>query len=209
MAGTLKVGGVTLATHSDATGLVSMDSGLTFPAGTILQSTQIYTSSYLSAGTLSSDTDMYLVNGAKTVMSNTVRHGTGTDVISTNDDYIHTLTAKQSNSIYRMHLTIPVYITNTCRGYMNHVYAHMQYSTSPTSGYTTVIEDTNDGLFYWYQDNRTTYGNSGQDLHRVSGFDDFYSSYPAGTTIYFNVKIRFNRVSTEKFFKCYVEEIAT
>ena len=33
MAGTLKVGGVTLATHSDATAKVSLDSGLTFPAG--------------------------------------------------------------------------------------------------------------------------------------------------------------------------------
>ena len=32
MAGTLKVGGVTLATHSDATAKVSLDSGLTFPA---------------------------------------------------------------------------------------------------------------------------------------------------------------------------------
>lgn len=41
MAGTLKVGGVTLATHSDATGLVSMDSGLTFPAGSVLQVTQV------------------------------------------------------------------------------------------------------------------------------------------------------------------------
>ena len=37
MAGTLKVGGVTLATHSDATAKVSLDSGLTFPAGHVLQ----------------------------------------------------------------------------------------------------------------------------------------------------------------------------
>lgn len=37
MAGTLKVGGVTLATHSDATAKVSLDSGLTFPAGHIVQ----------------------------------------------------------------------------------------------------------------------------------------------------------------------------
>ena len=37
MAGTLKVGGVTLATHSDATAKVSLDSGLTFPAGTIIK----------------------------------------------------------------------------------------------------------------------------------------------------------------------------
>jgi hypothetical protein len=38
MAGTLKVGGVTLATHSDATGLVSMDSSVTFPfpAGAVI-----------------------------------------------------------------------------------------------------------------------------------------------------------------------------
>lgn len=37
MAGTLKVGGVTLATHSDATAKVSLDSGLTFPAGHVIQ----------------------------------------------------------------------------------------------------------------------------------------------------------------------------
>lgn len=191
---------------------VTIDSGVKFPAGHVVQSTQVYTSSYISAGTLTSAVDRYLVNGAKTVMSNTVRHGTGTDIITTSNDYVHTLTAKQSNSIYRMHLTMPVFITNATHGYFAVLTAQMQYSTSPTSGYTTLREsndDENDGLLTWYQDNRSTYGNSGQDLHRVSGFDDFYSSYSAGTTIYFNVRVKFNRSSTEKFFKCYVEEIAT
>jgi len=202
---------------SESGGVVStsnivISNNTTFPAGTILQSTQVYTSSYLSAGTMSSSADMYFVNGAKTVMSNTTRHGTGTDVISTSNDYVHTLTAKQSNSIYRMHLTMPVYITPTTHGYFCTVYAQMQYSTSATSGYTTLREsndDGNEGILFWYQDNRSTYGNSGQDLHRVSGFDDFYSSYSAGTTIYFNVRVKFTRASTERYFKCYVEEIAT
>ena len=190
----------------------TLTNNVAFPAGKVLQSTQVYTSSYISAGTLTSTVDRYLVNGAKTVMSNTVRHGTGTDIITTSNDYVHTLTAKQSNSIYRMHLTMPVYITNATHGYMSVIAAQMQYSTSPTSGYTALREsndDNNEGLLIWYQDNRSTYGNSGQDLHRVSGFDDFYSSYSAGTTIYFNVRIKFDRTSTEQYFKCYVEEIAT
>jgi hypothetical protein len=37
MAGTLKVGGVPIATHSDATAKVTLDSGIVFPAGHILQ----------------------------------------------------------------------------------------------------------------------------------------------------------------------------
>lgn len=191
---------------------ISLGSNATLPAGTILQSTQVYTSSYISAGLMGGSGNRYFVNGAKTVMSNTTRHGTGTDVISTSNDYVHTLTAKQSNSIYRMHLTMPIYITTATHGYFCTVYAQMQYSTSPTSGYTTLRESNDDGsegIFYWYQDNRSTYGNSGQDLNRVGGFDDFYSSYSAGTTIYFNVRVYFSRASTERFFKCYVEEIAT
>ena len=191
---------------------ISLGSNATLPAGTVLQSTQIYNSSYISAGTMGGTFNRYFVNGAKTVMSNTVRHGTGTDVISTSNDYVHTLTAKQSNSIYRMHLTMPVYVSTATHGHFIRLYAQMQYSTSPTSGYTTLRESNDDGeegILYWYQDNRSTYGNSGQDLHRVSGFDDFYSSYSAGTTIYFNVRVYFVRCSTEKFFKCYVEEIAT
>ena len=206
----LKLNNTTVFTETSGT--ASITGNVEFPAGKVVQSTQIYTSSYLSAGTMGSDsTNRYLVNGAKTVMTNTVRHGTGTDIISTNNDYIHTLTAKQSNSIYRLHLTMPIYITTATHGHFCTVFANMQYSTSPTSGYTTLIEDTTggDGIFHWYQDNRSTYGNAGQDLHRVSGFDDFYSSYPAGTTIYFNVKVKFTRASTERFFKCYVEEIAT
>ena len=203
----LKLNNTTVFTESSGT--ASITGNVEFPAGKVLQSTQIYTSSYVTAGMLSSDDFRYLVNGNKTVMSNTVRHGTGTDIIATSNDYVHKLTAKQSNSIYRLHLTMPIYITNTCRGHFNTMYAHMQYSTSPTSGYTTVEEDSNDGIFHWYQDNRSTYGNAGQDLHRVSGFDDFYSSFPVGTTIYFNVKVRMTRVSTERFFKCFVEEIAT
>ena len=211
----LTFAGTTTGTHSGAsTGAHSgsISSSATFPAGTILQSTQVYTSSYLSAGLMGGSGDRYFVNGAKTVMSNTTRHGTGTDVISTSNDYVHTLTAKQSNSIYRMHLTMPVYITTSTHGHFCTVYAQMQYSTSPTSGYTTLREsndDGNEGIIYWYQDNRSTYGTSGQDLHRVSGFDDFYSSYSAGTTIYFNVIVYYSRASTERFFKCYVEEIAT
>ena len=203
----LKLNNTTVFTESSGT--ASITGNVEFPAGKVLQSTQIYTSSYISAGMLSSDDFRYLVNGNKTVMSNTVRHGTGTDIIATSNDYVHKLTAKQSNSIYRLHLSMPIFLNNTCRGHFNTMYAHMQYSTSPTSGYTTVEEDSNDGIFHWYQDNRSTYGNAGQDLHRVSGFDDFYSSFPVGTTIYFNVKVRMTRVSTERFFKCFVEEIAT
>ena len=41
MAGTLKVGGVPLATHSDSTAKVSLDSGLTFPAGHIVHVVQV------------------------------------------------------------------------------------------------------------------------------------------------------------------------
>lgn len=37
MSGSIKVGGVTLATHSDATAKVSLDSELTFPAGHVVQ----------------------------------------------------------------------------------------------------------------------------------------------------------------------------
>ena len=99
----LTFAGTTTGTHSGAsTGAHSgsISSSATFPAGTILQSTQVYTSSYLSAGLMGGSGDRYFVNGAKTVMSNTTRHGTGTDVISTSNDYVHTLTAKQANSIF-------------------------------------------------------------------------------------------------------------
>lgn len=232
MAGQLKIGGNVIATHAGTEGAgtvtldsstltigsnttisgSTMDSSTTFPAGTVLQSTSIYRTSHIASGTIGGTSTKYLVNGAKTVMSSTVRHGTGTDIISTSNDYIHTLTARQSNSIYRMHLTYPVYVNTSTHGYSIYVYAKMQYSTSATSGYTTVAEssdDAEDGLFYWYQDNRSTYGTSGQDLHRITGFEDFFSSYSAGTTIYFNVKVVHSRTATEKYATCYVEEIAT
>ena len=230
MSGTLQVGGITLGTHNSGTGKVDLTnagtadianatitagtvgSSVVLPTGTVLQSTSIYRTSHLASGTIGSTATKYLVNGANTVMSSTVRHGTGTDIISTSNDYIHTLTARQSNSIYRMHLTYPVYVSTSTHGYSIYVYAKMQYSTSATSGYTTVAEssdDPEDGLFYWYQDNRSAYGTSGQDLHRVTGFEDFFSSYAAGTTIYFNVKVVHSRTATEKYATCYVEEIAT
>ena len=43
MAGTLKVGGVPLATHSDTTAKVSLDSNIQFPIGHVLQVKQEYT----------------------------------------------------------------------------------------------------------------------------------------------------------------------
>ena len=184
-------------------------SGVTFPAGTILQSTKIYTSNAFSGPGFGGSYTRYLVNAAKTTMSGTVHHGTGTDLTSSNNDYLHTLTAKQSNSIFRMHLTMPVYTSTSSHGYFSTFDAWMQHSTSADSGFTQVGDGSGDSMITWYQDNRSTYGNAGQDLHRVSGFDDFYSSVSAGTTLYFNAKIIFVRVSIERWSVSYVEEIAT
>ena len=187
----------------------TLGSSVVFPAGKVLQSTKIYTSNSFSGPGFGGTYTRYLVNAAKTTMSGTVHHGTGTDLTSSNDDYLHTLTAKQSNSIFRMHLSFPVYMSTSGHGYFSTFDAWMQHSTSADSGFTQVGDGTSDSMITWYQDNRSTYGTSGQDLHRVTGFDDFYSSVSAGTTLYFNVKIIFARVSVERWSTSYVEEIAT
>ena len=81
MAGILKLGGVPLATHSDSTAKVSLDTNVQFPAGHVIQT----------------------VTKAATV---TATESSGSNTVKSSDFFNKSITAKGNNSIFVIHAFI-------------------------------------------------------------------------------------------------------
>ena len=199
---TLKLGGVSTITESG--GAVSLDSGVIFPAGTVLQSARKVT-----------DSQGFTVAGTETRYisdNNNGFSGSG----ATNDWWIQ-LVAKQDNSRYGMYLWTNAYYTSSnVSGQFAWIRYWMQYDTNSTGISNIVTGGGNAGtsggyphLCSDYEDARNVNGISGQTLRRISGYNEFTSSYSAGTTIYFNVQAHFIRSGIEGHAQAIVQEIAT
>ena len=130
MAGTLKVGGVTLATHSDATGLVSMDNNIvvpslenaTFPSGSILQ-THVAT---FGASAQATSARYYYANDIAGTSA------TGTPMIS--------VTSRQENTRFTVYLNALIATGSHSTSAENNIYTYLRYSlNSDMSSATNVI----------------------------------------------------------------------
>lgn len=186
--GNLVIGSTTAI--SDSSGTPTIQSGVGFPAGHIIQIKNHYTSSGTS--TTSSDLTNYIQSDGTWASGATSPWGN--------------LTTKQANSSLLFHLTCAPYFDD---GVVNGVFAQLNLSMVYSTNSDLSSSTTTSQIIKCYEDCRSTMNVSGQQQGSAAGNILATTTYSAGTTVYYTVKVHLADAGIFEYTTLLVMEVAT